>query len=159
MNTIAQAIAQAKTEIAEDVAAGHIPATVETFADLHEYVDANMYGAEIERVEGDVESMIDAVNAVQGALDAWIKGGGLIKGNGLGYDDGERRLAQVAALAHRTESALDSGQQAFWAVMVEHFPEVEAGDFGPEESVALDEALKDALRLWLYWNLPTPEQA
>ena len=69
------------------------------------------------------------------------------------------RRVQVAALAHRIEPALDSGQQAFWAVMVEHFPEVEAGDFGPEEQVALDEALKDALRLWLYWNLPTPEQA
>mgnify|MGYP003677132562 CR=1 FL=1 len=75
--------------------------------------------------------------------------------NAAEYDPDElARGAQVGALAGRAAVALDHAQDAFWAVMVDHFPEVESGDFDPMHSMRFDEELKCALWFWLYWNLP-----
>lgn len=73
-------VAQAKAEIIRDAQAGHLPVdAITTFADLHDYTDANTYGglcdehvAEVFRVDD-----IDTLNLVQDTVDVWIKEGGL----------------------------------------------------------------------------------
>ena len=41
---IKEAVARSKREIIADIASGRVPATVKTFSELHDYVDANEYG-------------------------------------------------------------------------------------------------------------------
>jgi hypothetical protein len=69
------AVSRAKFEIREDIAAGRVPAAVCGFASLHDYVDANGYGGAF---EGDFDASDDGLyfwNAVQSAVDAWLKAG------------------------------------------------------------------------------------
>ena len=64
---VAMKVEQAKREITVDVLRGIVPAGVESFSELHDYVDANEYG-DVTVVTGP---------AVQDELDAWIKAGGV----------------------------------------------------------------------------------
>jgi hypothetical protein len=66
-------IARAKREVLADVAAGVVPATVQTFSELHDYVDANGYGGAFEDKAPGTDSKI--WNALQDAIDAWIRSG------------------------------------------------------------------------------------
>jgi hypothetical protein len=81
---IAQAVEDGKREIREDIASGRFTAQqIRSFSDLHDFVDANEYGGLCEEQFSQerfssVEAWVDHGNAVQGALDAWIKGGGLV---------------------------------------------------------------------------------
>lgn len=72
-------VERAKSEVLADIAAGHVPATVATFAELHDYVDANYYGGafEGELSEDDAERDLQVAfwNRVQNAVDQWIKAG------------------------------------------------------------------------------------
>jgi hypothetical protein len=69
---VEEAVAQAKTEIRADVANGHVPRTVASFSELHDYVDANEYGGLCnERSDWTNEQG----NDVQTRLDEWIKSG------------------------------------------------------------------------------------
>jgi len=68
-------VERAKAEILADVAAGTVPATCASFSELHDYTDANGYGGAFERPFDNNET--DFWNAVQDAVDAWIKQGGL----------------------------------------------------------------------------------
>ena len=70
-----QVVEQAKTEILADVAAGTVPSTCASFSELHDYTDANGYGGAFERPFDNEET--DFWNAVQDAVDRWIKQGGL----------------------------------------------------------------------------------
>lgn len=87
-------VSRAKAEICADCASGRFRASqVDTFADLHDYVDANEYGglcedgvaAEGERLflertdEGTVASQgfMDACEVVQDRLARWIEHDGL----------------------------------------------------------------------------------
>ena len=76
-----QAIERGKQEILEEVLAGRIPATVQSFSELHDYVDANEFGGLCEdwafEEPFDGDRWIDLGNFVQGQLDAWIKDGGV----------------------------------------------------------------------------------
>ena len=80
MTTIATLI---KTEILSDVRSGRVPATVESFSDLHDYVDANEYlinaGVpwDVDPVTGETD--LGPTNAVTDIVDAWLKDGGLIR--------------------------------------------------------------------------------
>jgi hypothetical protein len=83
-------IALAKSEILAFIRDGRIPADVPTFAALHDHIDANELGALCDestwpamRIDEDGEADPDdhaawmaECNAVQGAVDAWIRGGG-----------------------------------------------------------------------------------
>lgn len=61
----------AQDQIQDDIRYGRFTAEeITCFADLHDHVDANMYGF----ITADD---LDHGNAVQAALDAWIRGGGL----------------------------------------------------------------------------------
>lgn len=71
-----------KKEIIADVRNGIVPRYVESFGDLHDYVDANCYGGLCDEQYGDEftkEGGFDYLNHVQDALDAWIKDGGITK--------------------------------------------------------------------------------
>jgi hypothetical protein len=59
-----------KSEIRADMKDGTVPATVRSFSELHDYVDANEYG-----VDFDAPLDIEAINAAQTAVDKWIQEG------------------------------------------------------------------------------------
>ncbi len=82
-NAVAVVVEIAKAEILADVMTGHVPATVASFAELHDHVDANCYGgAEDAWFEGctDNTEFVAFWNAVQDALDSWIRAGGIAIG-------------------------------------------------------------------------------
>ena len=68
-------VERAKKEVLAHVAAGIVPRTCASFSELHDYVDANGYGGAFERPFDNSET--DFWNAVQDAVDRWIKQGGL----------------------------------------------------------------------------------
>ncbi len=67
-------LAQAKQEILSDQKEGQIPSfkILNSFQDLHCYVDANWYGGFCEENYAHSENF-EFENAVQNALDKWIK--------------------------------------------------------------------------------------
>jgi hypothetical protein len=80
-------VERAKAEILADVAAGTVPSACASFSELHDYTDANGYGGAFERPFDNNET--DFWNAVQDAVDAWIKQGGLTRLT----DEEARRIA------------------------------------------------------------------
>jgi len=83
-----ETVGRAMREILADVAAGVVPRTCASFAELHDHVDANGYGGAFEDcpILADDDSNIaechanaDFWNGVANAVDVWIKGGGLKK--------------------------------------------------------------------------------
>ena len=79
-------VEQGKLEIIEDVLAGDVPEDVESFSDLHDFVDANAYADGFTHPdvpeddpthEATMEQWIKELNEVQETLDKWIKDGGL----------------------------------------------------------------------------------
>lgn len=79
--TGAPVVARAKGEILADIQSGRVPPTVATFAELHDYVDANGYGGAFEAdVEGSYafdgsDEALNFWNRVQGEVDAWLRAG------------------------------------------------------------------------------------
>ena len=65
----AELVEIAKSQILDDVADGTIPSTVATYSELHDYVDANMYG-------GDDLTSAEA-GPLQEEIHAWITEGGI----------------------------------------------------------------------------------
>jgi hypothetical protein len=70
-------IARARREVLSDVAAGTVPASVADYSGLHDYVDANYYGGAFEDPPPAPVDDLDFWNAMQGAIDDWIKTGAL----------------------------------------------------------------------------------
>jgi hypothetical protein len=71
---IAAAVATAKDEISTHIRLGVVPPTVKRFGELHDYMDANLYGGGaflFSLCGGDC----DILNAVQNAVDAWLWNG------------------------------------------------------------------------------------
>ena len=75
-NSVNYHFERAKKEILEDIEDGNVPNDVDSFNELHEYVDANGYGGFF---DDDYEISKDFVveNEVHKKLDKWIKSGGL----------------------------------------------------------------------------------
>ena len=69
--TLALYIAAIKKEILEDT----VLADCKTFAELHDYCDANMLGFESMPEFDTDEQMIDFANAGMNAIDAWLRKG------------------------------------------------------------------------------------
>ena len=57
-----------------------------------------------------------------------------------------------------TEDIINQAQGAFWAKIVELFPEVQGGDFPPDATFKFDDACKEAIETWLHFNHPQIEQ-
>lgn len=65
-----------KKETLADIASGRVPATVASFSELHDYVDANEYGGFCEdafQYDASDDAKVDLVNKCQSAVDRWIK--------------------------------------------------------------------------------------
>ena len=84
---LAETVARAKREILADAKAGVFQGPITTFADLHDYADANVYGGFCagghyawtltDPTDPHNQRFCDFVNEVQNQIDAWIKLGGL----------------------------------------------------------------------------------
>ena len=61
-------------------------------------------------------------------------------------------MAQVTE--ERIHDAVEDARMAFWATIVEHFPEVETGDFDFGAARVLMRTLTQSVELWLQWNHP-----
>lgn len=62
-----------KAEVLADIAAGVVPASVSSYAELHDHVDANGYGGAFEApIPADGWAFWDDA---QCAVDAWLKAG------------------------------------------------------------------------------------
>lgn len=71
-------VEQSKREILRDIKRGIIPPTVATYSELHDYVDANLYGgAEDCWWEGctDNDEFCAFWNQVQRRVDLWLRNG------------------------------------------------------------------------------------
>lgn len=138
IQTMEQTVARMKIEIAADVDAGHTPANVRSFSELHDYRDANCYGGLCEdeladqliahfggrdKDEGMPQAFLDFVNGAQGTIDQWLKEGGLIAAlnqDSMKFDWRARhadllrkhkRLLQIANdLASTTKSTVDEAK-------------------------------------------------
>jgi hypothetical protein len=73
---IAAVVALAKRQLRAHVASGAVPRAVASFAALHDYVDANEYGADAVALTS-MDDVLTIVNPAQAALDRWIRRGGL----------------------------------------------------------------------------------
>jgi hypothetical protein len=71
-------ITRGKVEILADIEAGRVPATVASFGELHDYVDANCYAglcdeegwpSEVDWMDGDLG------NYIQDELNSWLRTG------------------------------------------------------------------------------------
>jgi hypothetical protein len=86
--TLEATVERMKTEIRGDMQKGHVPRTVETFGELHTYVDANCYGGFCDDAfantliadfggrdenEGMPDGMMNYVNDAQNAVDEWLR--------------------------------------------------------------------------------------
>jgi hypothetical protein len=71
-----RAFRTAVDEIIDDIETGTLPPEVKTFAELHNYVDANEYGGLCD-VVGTVsqDELEDYGNALQSRLDQWLSNG------------------------------------------------------------------------------------
>ena len=88
------AVERSKVEILAHVASGRVPSTVETFGDLHDYVDANCYGGLCDdddafwgQTGSERDLVMDLAADVQNAVHAWIGAGGITAGDVLLHDD------------------------------------------------------------------------
>lgn len=79
-----------KKDILADVIAGVVPATVRSFSELHDFVDANLYGGTEELLDElnagsatddehstALSALCDLCNPAMDSVDAWIKAGGV----------------------------------------------------------------------------------
>lgn len=77
MATTKQVIEQMKDEIREEVHNKKIPQSVKSFAELHDYIDANELGGFCDSMSPYWPST-KFLNECQNAVDKWIKSGGLL---------------------------------------------------------------------------------
>jgi hypothetical protein len=74
-----------KQEITDLIADGTVPANVATFADLHDYIDANMLAEDLfpefpdteddDIVQNYMDASVEVLNPAQDAVDAWLRNG------------------------------------------------------------------------------------
>jgi hypothetical protein len=52
-------------------------------------------------------------------------------------------------------SLADEAQEAFWQVIVQHYPEATTGDLSPLTAIRLQDAAENAIGEWIWANVPT----
>ncbi len=77
--TIDQTVAQMKVEILTEIESGRIPDSVQSFSDLHDYIDANTLGGMCDGIAdlfGSDEAWIDHAAECQDIVHDWLVNGG-----------------------------------------------------------------------------------
>lgn len=91
MMTSAKLAERMKAEILADVENGVVPASVSCYSELHDYVDANLYGgteALLEQLDAEapdtdeghsiaLAALCELANPAMETVDAWIRSGGI----------------------------------------------------------------------------------
>lgn len=72
-------VKKVQDEILDDIAQEVVPATVGTFSELHDYVDANCYGGACDDF---TTITLGDFNAMSDAVDAWLRDGGALRESG-----------------------------------------------------------------------------
>lgn len=67
------------------------------------------------------------------------------------------KVAAAIKLETRMKDAVEKAQEAFWASVVESFPEAEAGDFDPTSTHVFETTCDSAVRLWVSYNVRKQE--
>ena len=89
MPNLQATIARMKSEILADIASGKVPASVSSFSELHDYVDANEYGGFCDddyltklwafygalSDDGCPAEVYEFTNAAQNAIETWLGNG------------------------------------------------------------------------------------
>jgi hypothetical protein len=77
--TLGELVAAIKTDIWRDVEIGVVPTGVSNFPELHDHVDANMYGNAVLADFGrmDEDDRISLLDRAQTEIDGWLRNGGL----------------------------------------------------------------------------------
>jgi hypothetical protein len=57
----------------------------------------------------------------------------------------------------RITEAVQDGEDAFWAAVVELFPEAKSGDLAPDAAHALSRAMEGAIRAWVDANITSQD--
>jgi hypothetical protein len=73
LNELADRIQRGKSEILHDIEAGIVPADVDDFAKLHDYVDANCYGGMCD--DDAMDLALEEVVLFQDAIHLWLRYG------------------------------------------------------------------------------------
>ena len=88
-------------------------------------------------------------------------------GNALRHDlyyqvTNERSLTMTESKSDRSDAGkktvraiADGALEAFWQVVVQHFPEAVDGDLSPWATIKLHDAAEEALAEWIENNVPT----
>ena len=56
-------------------------------------------------------------------------------------------------LSKRIDEATQAASLKFWESIGAAFPEATSGDFGPEETLAIERAMREAVATWVFWNV------
>ena len=77
MQSVRDMIRRGKLEIKGDIDAGIVPATVDSFSQLHDYVDANEYAGLCDDnfMNPASQEGADIANEVQWQIDEWLRTG------------------------------------------------------------------------------------
>lgn len=67
-------LSKAKQEILRDIKVGLVPQNIESFVQLHNFVDANCYGGFCNKTYT-ISENFEFENEIQNELDQWIKNG------------------------------------------------------------------------------------
>lgn len=54
----------------------------------------------------------------------------------------------------RLDEAVEKAGEAFWDAVVTQYPEVQTGDFGPDETMTFEVTTRGVMQLWLLYNTP-----
>lgn len=65
---------------------------------------------------------------------------------------------RAGVLYDRLESAVEAGEEAFWEVVAERFPEATAGDLESGTSAHLSTAMEEAVKEWVGLNVQEPQE-
>lgn len=106
--TVEAAVALGKSQILADIASGTVPSSIDNFGDLHDYVDANMYGGlgECEYEWETEDGFCDYGNALQDALNAWLQERAGILDSAGGYDRDHGVYWRVMLVKHAEHEGL-----------------------------------------------------
>ena len=52
------------------------------------------------------------------------------------------------------KSLVQEADEAFWQIVVKHYPEATSGDLSPCTSIRLNDAQEDAIAEWIWANVP-----
>ncbi|WP_216917177.1 hypothetical protein [Nocardia noduli] len=75
LEAIAAITAMMIREILEDIAGGIVPETVRTYSELHDWVDANTYAAELVTEFEKTHDWLDFINDATDRVDVWLRAG------------------------------------------------------------------------------------